>query len=103
LLLTLVQRRPVVVLDEPFSAFDPLQLRDVLQTVRDVAGGGTLVLCSIHQLSDAERIADRVLILAAGRAIAFGTLDELRAQAEAHEASLEEVFLRLLSRDADAA
>jgi ABC-2 type transport system ATP-binding protein len=89
--------RPVVVLDEPFGAFDPLQLRDVLGVVRSIAKGGAAVVVTVHQLVDAERIADRVLLLAHGRAIAFGTIDELRARAGLSQGSLEEVFVTLLS------
>jgi ABC-2 type transport system ATP-binding protein len=97
---TLMLARPVVVLDEPFSAFDPLQLRDVHLAVRSVLSSGAAVLASIHQLGDAEKIADRILLLAEGRALAFGSLAELRAEAGNLDASLEQVFVELLSRRA---
>lgn len=93
---TLALERPIAVLDEPFSAFDPLQLREILATMREVAGAATAVVASIHQLGDAERVADRVLILAAGNAVAFGDLASLRAKVENASASLEEVFVSLL-------
>jgi ABC-2 type transport system ATP-binding protein len=93
---TLVLERPIVALDEPFAAFDPLQLRNVLAAVRDVAGASTAVVASIHQLGDAERIADRFLLLSAGRAVAFGDLDSLRTRAGMPSASLEETFVALL-------
>lgn len=96
----LVLGRPIVVLDEPFSAFDPLQLRDVLKAVRSIASSGTTILASIHQLADAEKVADRVLLLAAGRAIAFGTPAELKARAGHADMTLEEVFVTLLERTA---
>jgi ABC-2 type transport system ATP-binding protein len=92
----LVLERPIVALDEPFSAFDPLQLRNVLAAVRDVAGASTAVIASIHQLADAERISDRFLLLSAGRAVAFGDLESLRTQAGKPTASLEETFVALL-------
>jgi ABC-type multidrug transport system ATPase subunit len=94
----LVLGRPIVVLDEPFSAFDPLQLRDVLKAVRSMASSGTTILASIHQLADAEKIADRVLLLAEGRAIAFGSPAELKARAGHADMTLEEVFVTLLER-----
>ena len=100
---TLVLERPVAVLDEPFSAFDPLQLREVLAAVRAVLEKGTAIIASVHQLSDAEKVADRVLLMAQGRALAFGTLAELRAEAGNVDLSLEEVFIELLSRSARAA
>jgi ABC-2 type transport system ATP-binding protein len=99
---TLVLGRPIVVLDEPFSAFDPLQLRRVLAVVREVAGPTTSVIASIHQLADAEKIADRVLLLAGGRSVAFGDVASLRTQAGLTSGSLEDAFVSLLSGSTDA-
>jgi ABC-2 type transport system ATP-binding protein len=73
-------------------------LRDVLTAIRSIAASGAIILASIHQLADAEKIADRVLLLAGGRAIAFGTAAELRAKAGRADMTLEEVFLTLLAR-----
>jgi len=95
---TLVLGRRFVVLDEPFSAFDPLQLEKVQLALQCIAKTGATILASIHQLADAEQIADRVLLLAEGRALAFGTLAELRAQAGDPQMTLREVFLALLER-----
>ena len=93
---TLVLGRRIAVLDEPFSAFDPLQLREVLATIREVARADTAVVASVHQLADAEQIADRILLLADGRTLAFGDPNALKAKAGRPEASLEEVFVTLL-------
>src|SRR5207249_617264 len=93
---TLGAARPVVVLDEPFSAFDPQQLLDVLAVVRERARAGTAIVASVHQMSDAEKIADRILLLRAGRVVAFGTLEALRARARRDGAALEQVFLAIL-------
>jgi ABC-2 type transport system ATP-binding protein len=95
---TLVLERPIVVLDEPFSAFDPLQLRGVLDVVKKAASAGATVIASIHQMADAEKIADRFLLLAEGKAVAFGDLPALRALVKAPEASLEELFVSLLEK-----
>jgi ABC-2 type transport system ATP-binding protein len=86
--------RPVVILDEPLGTFDPLQLIGVLALLRERAAAGASLLLSVHQMSDAEKIAHRVLILHGGRVLAQGTLDELRARTG--EASLETAFLKLL-------
>jgi ABC-type multidrug transport system ATPase subunit len=93
--------RPVVVLDEPLGTFDPLQLIGVLDLLRERAAAGTSLLLSVHQMSDAEKIASRVLILHEGRVLALGTLDELRARANVG-GSLESVFLALLESHAAA-
>src|SRR5207247_2088844 len=55
--------RPVLVLDVPLGVFDPLQLEDVLVVLRARARAGTALLLSVHQMSDAEKIASRVLVL----------------------------------------
>jgi ABC-type multidrug transport system ATPase subunit len=95
----LMLERPVVLLDEPFGAFDPVQLEGVLQAVRLVADHGVVVIASVHQLAAAELLGDRFLLLADGRAIAFGTLSELRAAAGSMNAPLDEVFAALLRRE----
>src|SRR5207245_3024923 len=59
-----------------------------------VARGGT-VLMSTHTLEVAEAMCDRVAILQHGRIVAEGTVDDLRRQHRAGDASLEELFLKL--------
>jgi len=95
---TLVLGRRFVVLDEPFSAFDPLQLEKVHLALDCMTRAGATILASIHQLADAEQMGKRVLLLAEGRALAFGTLAELQAEASAPHATLRDVFLALLAR-----
>jgi ABC-2 type transport system ATP-binding protein len=50
---------------------------------------------SIHQLVDAARICDRLVLLSDGRSVGEGTLDELRAQANLVDGNLEDIFLAL--------
>ena len=88
--------RPVVVLDEPLATFDPLQLLDVLPVLRDRSAAGTALLLSVHQMTDAEKVASRVLVLDGGRVVGFGTLAELRAQVGHHQGTLEDVVVELL-------
>lgn len=88
--------RPLVVLDEPFGAFDPVQMREVLALLAEEAAAGTGFLVSVHQMSDAEKFADRVLLLHGGRLLAAGDLATLRVQARCPDASLEAVFLALI-------
>jgi ABC-type multidrug transport system ATPase subunit len=99
----LCTRCPVVVLDEPLGAFDPLQLLGVCDLLRERARAGAALLLSVHQMSDAEKIASRVLLLDGGEVVAFGPLQSLRERAGLDRASLEDVFLGLLkARRADA-
>ncbi|TMJ57492.1 MAG: ABC transporter ATP-binding protein [Alphaproteobacteria bacterium] len=96
LALGLMAPRPVLLMDEPFDGFDLRQTREVMNLLRDeVVGGRTLVL-SIHQLGDAQRICDRLVLLSGGRVMGVGTLAELTACARLPTGTdLEEVFLAL--------
>jgi ABC-2 type transport system ATP-binding protein len=87
--------RPVILLDEPLGAFDPRQLRALLPVLRDVANQRAIVL-TVHQMRSAELVADRIVMLAAGRIIASGTVGELRDRAGLADAPFDDVFLALL-------
>ena len=87
--------QPILMLDEPFDGLDLRQTREVMSLLRDHAGSGRGLFVSIHQLSDAARVADRLVLLSNGKVVGTGTLDQLRAAARLPGASLEEVFLAL--------
>jgi len=91
----LLSQRSLLMLDEPFDGFDLRQSLTVMDLLRDMLSGRSLLL-SIHQLSEAERICHRFLLLDTGRVIAQGTLEELRRQAGLERGGLEEVFLALV-------
>lgn len=77
LALALVGRPQVVFLDEPTAGVDPqgrLAIRDEVRRLRD---GGACVLLTTHELDEAERVADRVVIIDRGRVVASGTPSEL--------------------------
>jgi len=95
LALALLTPQPLLMLDEPFDGLDLRQARDVMQLLRSHAASGRTLLLSIHQLVDAARVCDRLVLLSAGRVVGEGTLDELRAQARLSEGGLEEIFLAL--------
>ncbi len=64
-------------LDEPTTGFDPAARRQAWDLVRELGSGGTTVLLTTHYLDEAEHLATRVGVLAAGRLVAEGTPDEL--------------------------
>jgi ABC-2 type transport system ATP-binding protein len=90
----LLTPHPLLLLDEPFDGLDFRQTRDVMTLLRDCAKTQTLFL-SIHQLVDASRVCDRLVLLSQGRVAGEGTLDELRELAKLKEGGLEEIFLAL--------
>jgi ABC-2 type transport system ATP-binding protein len=95
LALALLTPQPVLLMDEPFDGFDLRQTREIMGVLRDVASRGRSLVLAIHQLSDAERVCDRFILLSDGRVRGIGTLDELRARTRRTSARLEDVFLAL--------
>jgi ABC-2 type transport system ATP-binding protein len=77
LALALVGRPRVVFLDEPTSGIDPAGRRLIRQVVADLRGEGVCALVTTHDLDEAERLADRVVIIDRGRVVATGTPAEL--------------------------
>jgi ABC-2 type transport system ATP-binding protein len=95
LALALLTPHPLLLMDEPFDGFDLRQTREVMTLLRRVADEGRTLVLAIHQLTDAERVCDRFVLLAAGTVRGVGTLDALRADVQRPSASLEEIFLAL--------
>ncbi len=104
----LVHEPRVIILDEPLTGLDAGSARQVKTVLRDRARAGGTIIMTTHILEVAERMADRIGIIAHGRLIAEGTLEELRRQAGEHlsakdGASLEDTFLALVAEPAQAA
>jgi ABC-2 type transport system ATP-binding protein len=95
LALALLTPQPLLMLDEPFDGLDLRQARDVMSLLKSHAARGRALMLSIHQLTDAERVCDRLALLSAGRVVGEGTIAELRDQANLPEGGLEEIFLAL--------
>ncbi|MBV9824430.1 MAG: ABC transporter ATP-binding protein [Alphaproteobacteria bacterium] len=91
----------LIILDEPFTGLDAASARLAKNMLRDRVAAGCTVLMTTHILEVAERMADRVGVMAEGRLIAEGTLDELRERAGAGSATLEDTFLALVETDGE--
>ena len=93
----------VLLLDEPLVGLDPKSARrfkDILR--REARECGVAVFMSTHTLALAEEIGDRVGILARGRLVKLGTVDQIRALARSPEQGLEDVFLEITGGVAEA-
>jgi ABC-2 type transport system ATP-binding protein len=92
---------PVLALDEPSSALDPAQRERLWRFVRTLAERGTCVLFSTHNVAEAERYGDRVIVLDDGR-IRFDGTPAALVQAVAHEnrGDFEQAFVAFLERGA---
>ena len=91
----LLTSQPLLLLDEPFDGLDLRQTRDVMTLLRSESATGRTLFVSIHQLNDAAKVCDRLVLLNAGKRVAEGTLAELQAQANLKDGGLEEIFLAL--------
>lgn len=76
----LVNDPDVILLDEPTTGIDPAGRRDVWGLIESLRDSGTTVLLTTHDMQEAARLADRVLLLSGGRIIARGTPSDLIAQ-----------------------
>ena len=93
----LVHDPQLIILDEPLTGLDAGSARQVKTVLRErVAAGGTVIMTT-HILEVAERMADRIGVIAGGRLIAQGSLDELRIKAGKGDQSLEDTFLTLVA------
>lgn len=93
--LGLMTPHELLLLDEPFDGLDLKQTRDVMTLLRKRSPETRALLLSIHQLTDAERVCDRLVLLSDGRVVGEGTLSELRKRAGLPDGGLEEIFLAL--------
>jgi len=94
----------LIILDEPLTGLDAGSARLVKDVLLDRVKEGCTVILTTHILEVAERMAQRIGVIAEGRLVCEGTLAELRAAstrangASADEQSLEEIFLEVVSR-----
>ena len=91
----LVHRPELIVVDEPMVGLDPKGARIIKELFRQFANQGGTVFLTTHTLEVAEALCDRIAIMHKGRIRALGTMEELRAEAKAGSAHLEEIFLKL--------
>ncbi len=106
----LVHDPRVIILDEPLTGLDAGSARQVKSVLRERVNAGGTIIMTTHILEVAERMADRIGVIAHGKLIAEGTLEDLRHQAGKtassapdDSATLEDTFLALVAEQAQAA
>jgi len=78
---TLIHDPDLVVLDEPFSGLDPVNVELVRNTILDLKAGGKTVIFSTHIMEQAEQICDSIVLINKGKRIIDGKLSDVRASA----------------------
>jgi ABC-2 type transport system ATP-binding protein len=99
----LVHDPRLIILDEPLTGLDAVSARHVKGLLGERVRGGCTVIMTTHILEVAERMADRIGVISAGRLVAEGTLTELRQQNGRNDTSLEDMFIALVDSEAAAA
>ncbi|MDH4143199.1 MAG: ABC transporter ATP-binding protein [Chloroflexota bacterium] len=92
LAVALIGRPEVVLLDEPTAGMDPEARAITRELLVSLRAEGIAMLLTSHDLVDVERLADRIVVIAAGRIVAAGTPAEIRGS----EATLEDAYLRFV-------
>jgi ABC-2 type transport system ATP-binding protein len=95
-----VHRPEVIVVDEPMVGLDPKAARILKDLFREYTRRGHTIMMSTHTLEVAQTLCDRIAIIQGGVIRACGTMNELRADAEAGATGLEDIFLKLTGENA---
>jgi ABC-2 type transport system ATP-binding protein len=93
----LVHNAHVFLFDEPLIGIDPAGAHELKQELIRARDAGATILVSTHLLDTAEKFCNRVLIVARGKLLAEGTIEELRTLYNMENRSLEDLFLTLTS------
>jgi ABC-2 type transport system ATP-binding protein len=99
----LVHDPRLIILDEPLTGLDARSARLVKDVLLERVRDGATIIMTTHILEVAERMAERIGVLANGRLIAEGTLAELRRKAGRGDSSLEDIFLEITEEASAAA
>lgn len=92
----LIHEPRLIILDEPLTGLDAGSARQVKKVLSGLVAQGVSIVMTTHILEVAERMADRIGIIARGQLVAEGTLEELRERASADGNSLEDIFLNIV-------
>ncbi len=96
---SIIHDPPVMILDEPTSGLDILTARNIISFIRSCKERGKCVLFSTHIMREAERLADRIVMIHKGKILAEGSLDLLRE--ETGQMDLDDIFVHYVNLFSD--
>jgi len=82
---TILHQPELIIIDEPFTALDPLNVQLVKDLIVELAQQGTTIIMSTHQMHMVEELCDRILLIDDGQDVLYGDLGEIRQQFSGHE------------------
>jgi len=81
---TLLHQPELIIIDEPFTALDPLNLQLVKDVMQELRAQGVTIIMSTHQMQQVEELCDRILLINDGINVLYGNLDEIRQRFSGH-------------------
>lgn len=85
-----------MILDEPFSGLDPVNVELLIETVKKLKAAGTAIIFSSHNMKNVAEVSDQLLMLVNGNQRLYGPIDEIRSRFGKTKIYLEGVFDNLL-------
>jgi len=98
---SIIHDPPVMIFDEPTAGLDILTARNIVAFIRECKQRGKCVLFSTHIMREAERLADRIVMIHRGKILADGTLEQLREISSATD--LDDIFVYFVNQFTDEA
>jgi ABC-2 type transport system ATP-binding protein len=77
---TILHRPELIIIDEPFSALDPVNTQMVKDMIRQLRDEGTTILMSTHQMHQVEELCERILLINEGKRVLYGELEDIKRQ-----------------------
>lgn len=75
---TILHQPELIIIDEPFTALDPINTQLVKELMRELGDQGITIVMSTHQMHQVEELCDRILLIDQGRDLLFGSVSEIR-------------------------
>ena len=92
LITTLIHKPKLVILDEPFSGLDPVNIGLLIKVVKQLKQDGVAVIFSSHNMNNVTAVSDKILMLVNGEQRLYGPINQIRSQFEKNKVYLEGIF-----------
>lgn len=81
---TIMHQPELIIIDEPFTALDPVNTQMIKDLMQDLRAQGTTIIMCTHQMHQVEELCDRILLIDAGKDVLYGNLNDIRKQYSGH-------------------
>lgn len=74
----IINKPKLLILDEPFTGLDPYNVELIIKIIKDMTKNGTIIIFSSHRMEQVEKFCEKILILAKGKRVLYGNLNEIK-------------------------